>query len=171
MPLGVSANSIGLDGRPTNTRLLLMVGIPLLILLSVTFGSWLVVQSVSLFRTKHLTNGAYTYSFSFYKSAETVNLDQGVGLQYGTHAWVIAKPTTDEVVNDCASVAGKWQNAFTARVEGAERPVCTDGSTTFFVTFYHGTARHLFEITYSDKKDVNQDYVRKFIESLRVTLD
>ncbi|HUC89653.1 MAG TPA: hypothetical protein VMR45_02535 [Patescibacteria group bacterium] len=173
MPTGVSANSIGLDGRVSNIRRLLMLGLPLTVLLVLVLGIWLLVQqNLTVFSTKNLTNGTYSYTFSFYKKAEPVNLNQGEGLQYGNHATVIAAPTTDEITNDCSLVAGgQWKTAFTAIVAGSSRPVCSRDNTSYFVTFNYGQARHLFEITYTNTKDAKLSDVRTIIESLTVSLD
>lgn len=170
MPFGLSANSVGLDGRSTNWRRILYIGIPLTTLLAVACAAWLVVRSLAPLTTQAIYNGAYEYSFLFYKKSETVNLAAGSGLQYANKALVIAKPTGDDIVTACNKVGPKWKDAFTVRIEGVQRPVCQLNDNVFLVLFPHGRANHLFEITYTAPRAADTAEVQRIMQSLQVSL-
>jgi hypothetical protein len=172
MPVGITANSVGLgDTYGQRLRRTLLVGVPLAIVLALTIGIWLALGTAKPMRTFSLSNGVYAYTFLFYKSSETVNLVQGSGLK-AEKAIVIAKPTNDEVINDCGEVGKDWKTAFTATVDGMERPVCRYKENVYLVTFYHGKARHLFEVTYTNAHATPQaDDVRQIMQSIKVSLE
>jgi hypothetical protein len=172
MPVGVTANSVGLgDTYVQRIRRLLMIVLPLVAVVALTIGVWLAAGSSKPFRTFSISNGAYLYDFFFYKSSETVNLVAGSGLQAPDKALVIAKPTSDEVVNDCSEVGKQWKNAFTVSVETVNRPVCVLGNNVYLVTFYHGKAKHLFEITYTGSEDKKIDDVKQIMQSIKVSVE
>src|ERR1700742_5004712 len=78
MPLGISANTLGVKPRSLwDIRRILFLGVPLTILLSLSVGVWLAARHISLLGPKDLGNGSYNYHFIFYKAAEPVNLEQG----------------------------------------------------------------------------------------------
>jgi len=172
MPVGVTANSVGLgDTYAQRIRRLLMVGAPLVAVIALVMGIWLALGNAKSMRTFSLTNGVYSYTFSFYKSSETVNLIAGSGLKASDKALVIAKPTNDEVVNECTDLGKKWKKTFTVIVEGVERPVCQLNDNIYLVTFYHGKAKHLFEITYNIKHDTQGEDVKQIMQSLKVSYE
>ncbi len=171
MPLGLSANSVGLGiGGGLNTRKILFIGIPITVVLALALGTWLFVRSFAPLNIHTITNSAYEYSFLFYRSSESVNLVAGEGLKYDSKALVIAKPTNDDVVKSCDEMGSKWKEAFTVQVEGVEHPVCRFNDNVFLVTFFHGKAKHLLEITYTTPHAINVNDVRQIVQSLRVSL-
>jgi hypothetical protein len=172
MPVGITANSVGLgDSYGQRIRRLLAVGVPLVAVLALTLGVWLALGNTKSLRTFSITNGVYVYDFLFYKSSETVNLLAGSGLKAQDKALVIAKPTNDEVINDCSEVGKQWKNAFTTTIEGVERPVCVLNDSVYLVTFYHGKAKHLFEITYMSPHDSKPEEVKQITQSIKVSLE
>lgn len=173
MPVGLSANSVGLDGRTNHARKVLFIGVPLTILLAVCLGTWLFARSLSPLTQKTIVNGAYEYSFVFYEDAEPVNLVAGEGFNHNNKALVIAKPSNDDVTKTCEQMNTRhkqWKEAFRAEVMGVERPVCRLKDNVYMVTFFQNSAEHLMEISYAAPLDTNSNDVRKIVESLRVTL-
>jgi hypothetical protein len=169
MPIGVTANSVGLgDTHGQRLRRLLWVGVPLAVVLALVFGVWLAAVNAKPLQPSSISNGVYAYNFLFYKSAETVNLVGGSGLEAHDKALVIAKQTSDEVVKTCAEVGREWKDAFTVSVEGVDRPVCMRSDNVFLVTFYHGKIKHFFEITYTSPSAISSADVRQIISSLKV---
>jgi len=172
MPVGVAANSVGLGGGSgRRLRRSLVAGIALMAVLALAFGVWIAATHTKPLHEFSLNNGAYTYNFLFYKSSETVNLVGGAGLKSGSKAFVIAKPTSDEVTNDCNKVGKKWKQAFTVSVEGTGRPVCSIDDNVFLVMFTHGKAKHLFEITYTSPQAASTADVRQIMQSIKVSFD
>jgi hypothetical protein len=151
MPVGISANTVDVVGnvRKTRMRSLLFLGIPIAILLAVVVGVWLAARIISPLHQTVISNEGYDYHFLFDKSAEPVNLVQGDGLQLDNRALVIAKPTSDNLIQDCGAVGRGWTQAFMVLIEGREQRVCTLDNKAFLAIFYHGTEKHLFEITYT----------------------
>jgi hypothetical protein len=144
------------------------VGVPLTIVLALVVGVWLATVNAKPLRQVSVSNGVYAYDFLFYKSAETVNLIGGSGLQAHGKALVIAKQTSDDVVKTCAEVGRDWKDAFTVPVEGVDRPVCVQNGNVFLVTFYHGKIKHFFEITYTTPGAANDADVRQIMQSIKV---
>jgi len=176
MPVGLSANSVGLGtGQGISMRRILFTGIPLTILIAVAVGTWLFARSLAPLAPKALVNGSYQYDFLFYKNSELVNLVAGQGLKYGNQAIVIAKTTTDDVVSECKQMNTKkqqWKEAFRTEVMGVERPVCRLNDNVYVMTFYGGSeTKHLLEISYTSPHTANTDDVRKITSSLKVTLE
>lgn len=171
MPFGLSANSVGLGDGGLNWRRMLFVGIPLTVVLALALGTWLYAQRANTLSLKNVANGAYSYDFLFYKTAEPVNLLAGQGYKYDSKALAIAKPTSEEVVRECAQLGEKWTEVFAVTVEGVPHPACVLNGNVFAVMFAHGQANHLFEITYTSPQAVNRNDVRRSMESLKVTLN
>lgn len=173
MPLGLSANSIGLDGRSPVRRRIVGAVLLAVCVIGLCVGGWIGAKSLEPLRPKSIVNGVYEYTFLFYKDAEPVNLVAGQGFKYDDKALLIAKPADEPVITDCNQLNTRkytWQQAFTAQVLGAERPVCRLGNTVFAVTFFAGQAEHLLEVSYTEPGVVNADEVRAIMESIRVTL-
>jgi len=172
MPVGVSANTINVAShiRVQYIRRIVFFGIPITILVVVVIGVWLAALGLSPLTPKVITNGAFEYHFSYYKSAEPVNLALGEGLQDGNRSLVIAKQTTDLAYNDCSQVGDGWSRAFIAVIEGQERLVCTRSNKVYLVIFYHEEKRHLFEITYTSTQNGKSDEIRTIMSSLKVSI-
>jgi hypothetical protein len=171
MPLGLSANSVGLsDGGGPSLRRIALIGLPLTVVLALVLGIWLLVRSLAPLAPQTISNSSYEYNFLFYKSAETINLVAGEGLKYGDKALVIAKPTSDPVVGNCSQLEGGWREAMRVKVEGVERPVCVLHDSVFLVSFYHGDSRHMLEVTYTAPHAANTSDVRQIMGSVRVAL-
>lgn len=176
MPVGLSANSVGLgSGQGFSMRRILFTGIPLTILIAVAVGTWLFARSLAPLSPKTLVNGSYQYDFLFYKKSEPVNLVEGQGLKYSNQAIVTAKTTTDDVVSECKQMNTRkqqWKEAFRTEVMGIERPVCRLDDNIYVVTFYGaGGTKHLLEISYTSPHTINTDDVRKIVTSLKATLE
>jgi hypothetical protein len=170
MPFGLSANSVGLGNGGLNWRRVLFVSIPLTVVLAVAVGTWLFVRSLAALTPHTVYNSSFEYTFLFYRSSETVNLQGGSGLKFDGKAFVVAKPTSTDIITDCARLGTKWQPAFHVRIEGVEYPVCRLRDNVFLVTFNHGNTKHLFEISYSAPHAINTTDVKQIMESIKVAL-
>jgi len=171
MPVGVSANTLGVVPGRVNMRRLLFIGIPLVLLLSVSLGTWLLARNLSPLGQKVISNDIYDYHFLFYKAAEQVNLAQGHGLQYDNHVVAIARPSRDNTIQECGVIGSGWHRAFMVTLEGREQQVCTLNNRAYLIIFYHGDVRHLFELTYTSRQpDSRNKEIQKIIESVTVTI-
>ncbi len=171
MPVGVSANALGLTGYVSQRRRAVLAGAFAVLVFVIMCVIYALVQSSHVFSQKTLSNGAYQYTFDFYKSAEPVNLVQGEGVQYGNTATAIAAPTSDAVAADCRHVGSEWQTAFMVVVNGDPRPVCSIGAKRYLLQFYYANARHLFEVTYATPQlGASQQQVRHIMQSMKVML-
>jgi hypothetical protein len=126
------------------------------------------VRSFSTFEPKTMANGAYEYTFTFYKAAESVNLHAGEGLNFEDKVLAIAKPTSEVAFDDCAFVGKEWKRAFSVSIAGQQRPVCTADNRVFLTTFDYSRAHHLFEVSYTISQASELAEVEKIMGSLQV---
>lgn len=159
MPVGMSASQLGLDGshHSINWAGLIKKGAVTVVVLVVLAGGFLLLKNVfSSMGTKTLTNGGYTYSFVFYKSANKVALPNGsqaFKYQDTTVAGVV--PTNENPPSACWNIGAQWKEVFTVQAYGATWPVCSPSGvamsdyTMYFKALNHA---HLFTIAYSSQQ-------------------
>jgi hypothetical protein len=83
---------------------------------------------------KTLTNGGYTYSFKFYKSAKLVTIQGVQSYSYSGYVTAVVIPTTQPLQTSCS---GQVTKAFSVTVNGSEQPVCTGNNGTVQVYAMH----------------------------------
>ena len=127
-------------------------GLALLILIA---AGYLFISSTvnNSLTTKTLSDGGFSYSFSFYKAAMLVHFSDGT-YAYKFKDSVIAgvKPTNDNLVTNCSEIGNQWQTAFTVQVYGATRVVCTNNNTDYSMMFKALGHNQLFSVVYYSKQ-------------------
>jgi hypothetical protein len=97
-------------------------------------GGFFAKTLLSDLNTKTLTNGGYTYSFKFYKSAKLVTIQGVQSYSYSGNVTAVVNPTTQPLQTSCS---GQETEAFSVTVNGSEQPVCTGNNGTVQVYAMH----------------------------------
>jgi hypothetical protein len=156
IPIGMSASQLGLDtagAKYDKLNVLKKAMGTILILILLLGGYGLLEYMFTGMATKTLSNGGYTYSFTFNKRAGLVHLNDGsAAYKYSSSIIASIKPTNDVTPVSCSEIGAQWKQAFTVQVYGATRLVCTPndaGYSMFFTALNHN---HLFSVVYSKQQ-------------------
>jgi hypothetical protein len=128
--------------------------------------------SLSGFGTKSLSNSGYTYTFSFYKSANKVSLSDGSsGYSYQNHMSVKGQPVNGAIPTSCSKYSGSWQQAFTVQLGGKPYPVCTSNNNGSYAMYFSSLNHNqLFILTNNSARPATvNSTVKSIFGSIHVT--
>lgn len=159
IPIGVSASQLGLNtSEPRHDKIDVLKKVlgTVLIFILLLGGYGFLEYMFTGMTPKTLSNGGYTYSFTFNKRASLVHLSDGsAAYKYSSSTIASVKPTNDIEPVNCSEIGAQWKEAFTVHVYGASRLVCTPngfGYSMFFTALHH---EHLFSVVYSSQQSTS----------------
>lgn len=133
-------------------------------------GGLLAKNLLSNLNTKTLTNGGYTYSFKFYKSAKLVTVQGVQSYNYSSgHVTAVANPTTQPLQTNCT---GQVTEAFSVTVNGSGQPVCTGDNGTvqlFEVHFRAVNSNQYFLLLYPSQSSPSNATLKTIFSSIKVS--
>jgi hypothetical protein len=156
VPVGLSASQLGLNSPINDSfgrgRFLKKAIIIIIVLIVIALGGLFFKSTLTGLGTKTLSNGGYTYTFKFYKSANLVQLSGGSNAyKYLDHSIAGVLPSNSPSLTNCSQIGASWTQAFTVNVYGVNGPVCTPNSLNEVFSFYFTALNHnqLFTVTYN----------------------
>lgn len=156
MQSGMSASQLGLNTTHNSFEWggLVKKAVIIGVILVVVGGGFLFIKSsLTGLSTKTLTNGGYSYTFQFKKSASEVQLSDGsTAYKYLNSEIAGVKPTNDPALTSCSQMGSQWTQAFIVQIAGSQHPVCTPNNQTYSLFFTAQNHNHLFAVTFSSQQ-------------------
>lgn len=168
---GLSANTMGLDQatqRQVMRKRLFKFVAAFALLFVVAIGVVLYDKSLSTLTAKTLTNGNYTYTLSFYRSAKEIRLESSNALKYGDTVIAQIRPTKDTYLSNCSQIGSAWQKVSSVNIGGNDRPICSANSQAYYTNFEKDGKRHLIILTYLDDQVDKLETIEAIVRSVRM---
>lgn len=157
MPIGMSASELGLDSlhKSYNWQKFVKNAVIILFVVAVLAGGYVLLKGLfSGMATKTLSNGGYTYTFTYYKSAKQVTLDNGSkALKDSSSTVVTVGPTTVNPPPVCTDITYKMRQISTVTIGGTSYLVCAQNNTDFTMFFTAQNHNHMMTLAYSKQQN------------------
>ena len=172
--VGVSASQLGLNrygDTKNHTITSLIKGAIVLIILFVLIGVGLYVHSYFTgMSTKTISNGGYTYSFTFYNAASKVTLSDGSSAYKYQGKVASVKPFNAYPISNCSQIGTEWHLAFNVSLNANQLPVCTPNDQSFEMIFNAANHNQGFVIVCNSVQTaVNYPLLKSFFSSVTVS--